>query len=83
MASERHCETETTPGSISSKPAKKPSICLGLRKGTGVHQHQGVIVDVDNPALRRQSLSDLMSVLRRRKACADIQERCQVFGIGL
>ena len=31
-ASARHRETETTPGSTSSRPAKKPSICSGVRR---------------------------------------------------
>jgi hypothetical protein len=43
-------------------------------QGAGVHQDQGVVVDVDNTALRGDPLHDLVRVARRRQAGTDVEE---------
>jgi hypothetical protein len=39
-----------------------------------VHQHEEVIVDVDDPRLRRQPLGDFMGVVGSRQPRTDVQE---------
>jgi hypothetical protein len=39
-----------------------------------VHQHQRVVVDVDDPGVRRDLLGDLMGVVRGGQAGADVEE---------
>jgi hypothetical protein len=40
----------------------------------GMHQHERVVVHVDDPRLRRYLLSDLVSVVGGRQAGADVEE---------
>src|SRR6266699_4503166 len=40
----------------------------------GVGEHDRVVVDVDDAALRRRTLGDLMRVVLFRDACADVEE---------
>ena len=39
-----------------------------------MQQHDGVVIDVDNPALRRLTLGDLVGVVRARNAGAHVEE---------
>jgi hypothetical protein len=45
-----------------------------LQQGLGMQQHDGVVVDVDDPAVRRLALGDLVGVVRGRDAGADVEE---------
>jgi hypothetical protein len=40
----------------------------------GVHQHQRVVVDVDDPGVRRHPLGDLVRVVRRGQAGTDVEK---------
>jgi hypothetical protein len=44
------------------------------QQGAGVHQHQRVVVDVDDPRLGRDPLGDLVGVLHRGQASADVEK---------
>jgi hypothetical protein len=44
------------------------------QQGPRMRQYQGIVVDVDDLALRRHALGDLMGVVRGRQAGPDIQE---------
>ena len=45
-----------------------------LQERLGVRQHDGVVVDVDDPAVRRGALGDLVGVVRGRDPGADVEE---------
>jgi len=46
----------------------------GGEQGAGVRQHQGVVVDVDDPRLGDDALGDLVGVVGGRQTGADVQE---------
>ena len=39
-----------------------------------MHQHERIVVDVDDPGIRRDRLGDLMGVVGGRQAGTDVQE---------
>jgi hypothetical protein len=39
-----------------------------------VGEHQRVVVDIDDPGLRRRTLRDLVGVVGRRQAGADVEK---------
>src|SRR5262249_7131043 len=48
--------------------------CSTGQQGPRVHQYHWIVVDVDDAALRRHPLRDLVCVVQRGKSGTDIQE---------
>ena len=46
-----------------------------------MHQHEGVVVHVDDPGVRSDLLGDLVGVVRGGQARADVEELCDP-GVG-
>ena len=53
--------------------AVRPSLGAGHQRA-GVRKHDRVVVDVQDPALRRDALGDLVHVVQRRDPGADVEE---------
>ena len=51
-----------------------PAVVNSAAQGAGVDQHDRVVVDIDDPALRRHRLGDLVGVVGGGQAGADVEE---------
>jgi hypothetical protein len=59
-----HIAVDVLGGTLRAAGQQRP--CVG--------EHDGVVIDVDDPRVRRDRLGDLVGVVRRRNAGADIEE---------
>jgi hypothetical protein len=50
------------------------ALLAALQQGTGVREHDGVVIDIDDPGLGSDRLGDLMGVVRRRQPGADVEK---------
>ena len=61
-------------GSAGRRPDRRRALGGAGEQGAGVHQHHGVVVDVDDLGVRSHPLGDLVGVVGGGQAGADVQE---------
>ena len=62
------------PGGFTQIACDDRGLRVGGKQRTSVGEHDGVVVHVDGPGIRRHRPGDLVDVFLRRQASANIQE---------